>query len=137
MRKRGRHSQLSARGPPPRAQRSRAASPSQGKAFRPHRSRPSAMSCSYEDCMIHCVTVALHLLRFCWGASSEFDLALVEVFRELSPLGLGDGPVLIGRAGLAGAVEECLVVADDVLVEDGDITARSITRTVAGEYFFP
>ena len=30
------------------------------------------------------------------GASSQLDLALVEVFFEPEPLGLGDGPVLIG-----------------------------------------
>ena len=48
------------------------------------------------------------------GASSQFDLALVEVFFEPEPLGLGDFPVLIGGAGLAAPVEECLVMADDV-----------------------
>jgi hypothetical protein len=64
----------------------------------------------------------------CWqgspvgaGASSQFDLALVEVFLEPEPLGLGVGPVLIGRPGLAAPVEECLVMADHVLVEDGDV----------------
>jgi hypothetical protein len=55
------------------------------------------------------------------GASAQFDLALVEVFLESEPLGLGDFPVLIGGAGLATPVQECLVMADDVLVEDGDV----------------
>ena len=55
------------------------------------------------------------------GASAQFDLALVEVFLAPEPLGLGDFPVLIGRADLATPVQECLVMADDVLVEDGDV----------------
>jgi hypothetical protein len=52
------------------------------------------------------------------GASAQFDLALVEVIFEPEPLGAGDFPVLISRAGLAAPVKECLVMADDVLVED-------------------
>jgi hypothetical protein len=55
------------------------------------------------------------------GASAQFDLALVEMLLEPEPLGPGDFPVLISRAGLAAPVEECLVMADDVLVEDGDV----------------
>ena len=52
----------------------------------------------------------------------EFDLALVEMYFGPEPLGLGDGPVLMGLPGaLAAPVEECLVVADHVLVEDGDV----------------
>jgi hypothetical protein len=41
------------------------------------------------------------------GASAQFDLALVEVLLEPEPLGAGDFPVLVGRAGLAAPVEEC------------------------------
>ena len=52
------------------------------------------------------------------AAGTEFHLALVEVVLELGPLCVGGRPVFIGRAQLASPVEECLVVAYELFVED-------------------
>jgi len=57
------------------------------------------------------------------AAGAEFHLALVEVLLELGPLCVGGRPVLIGRAQLAPPVEECLVMAYEVFVEDRDVAA--------------
>ncbi len=57
------------------------------------------------------------------AAGAEFYLALVEVLLELGPLCAGGRPVLIGRAQLAPPVEECLVMAYEVFVEDRDVAA--------------
>ncbi|MDJ0346558.1 hypothetical protein QMK19_33200 [Streptomyces sp. H10-C2] len=69
----------------------------------------------------------------CWQGSSvgasagaEFDATLVEVLVELRPFRLGRLAVLaLGPLG-PSAVEELLVVADDVVVEDGDVAAGGL-----------
>jgi hypothetical protein len=64
------------------------------------------------------------------GASTQLDLALVEMLLEPEALRLSDGPVLVGGSGLAAAVEECLVVADHILVEEnGDVGYRNCPNT--------
>ena len=63
-----------------------------------------------------------------WGgvwaaAAAEFDFAFVEVRFELCPFVVGDGWVFLWWAECAAALEVGLVVAGDVFVEDGDVTA--------------
>ncbi|WP_181725389.1 hypothetical protein [Nocardia gipuzkoensis] len=58
------------------------------------------------------------------GASAEFDLAFVEVFDEVVPLGVGDVAVLLGGPQFASFLEVGLVVADDIVVEDGDVATE-------------
>ncbi|MGY2033410.1 hypothetical protein ACW9HR_36975 [Nocardia gipuzkoensis] len=58
------------------------------------------------------------------GASAEFDLAFVEVFDEVVPLGVGDVAVLLGGPQFALFLEVGLVVADDIVVEDGDVATE-------------
>jgi hypothetical protein len=70
--------------------------------------------------------------RAVWApAGAEFDLAFVEVFVELGPFLAGGFPVLLDRSELAAVVEEGDVVADDVLVEDGDVAAGGLDVEVA------
>jgi hypothetical protein len=66
------------------------------------------------------------MLMLAWGrvragAAAQFDLALVEVFLEPDPLGFGSRTVLVDRTALAAAIEESLVMVDDVFVEHRDI----------------
>src|SRR5713226_4637301 len=66
-----------------------------------------------------------------WAAAgAEFHLPLVEVFFELGPLRVAWRPVFHGRAQLAPPVEKPLVVADEILVEDRDITAGCLQGQV-------
>jgi hypothetical protein len=53
------------------------------------------------------------------GAVAELDFAPVEVLLEFQPFAVGGSPVFIGRAPGSPTVQEALVVADDVVVEDG------------------
>jgi hypothetical protein len=53
-------------------------------------------------------------------ATAEFDFALVEVEFEVSPFLCGDRRVLAGGAPGATWRQVELVVADNILVEDGD-----------------
>jgi hypothetical protein len=57
------------------------------------------------------------------AAVAELDLALVEVFLELSPLGAGGGPVLVVGPQRAASGEVGVVVADEVFLEDRDVAA--------------
>jgi len=64
------------------------------------------------------------MLMLAWGrvgasAAAQFDLTMVEVLLEPEPLGFGNRAVLVSRTALTAAVEESLVVADDVLIEHG------------------
>ena len=60
------------------------------------------------------------------SAAAELDLALVEVLLELPPLGVGRRPVLLARAQAPAPVEEGLVVADEILLEDRDVAAGGL-----------
>lgn len=56
-------------------------------------------------------------------AGAEFDLAAVEAVLELAPLLHGCLAVSALRPGMSALVQMCLVVPDDVLVEDSDVAA--------------
>ena len=60
------------------------------------------------------------------AAGAEFHFALVEVAFEFGPFCIGGRPVLLWRAQGAAAAEECLVVADEIVIEDGDIPAGGL-----------
>ncbi|MFF2431192.1 hypothetical protein [Streptomyces mirabilis] len=65
------------------------------------------------------------------SAGAEFDLALVEVLLEVTPL-LVSGSAVLRRGPLGPAtVEEFGVVGDDVLVEDCDVAAGGLDIEVA------
>src|SRR5437762_11766814 len=67
-----------------------------------------------------------------WAAAgAEFDLAPVEMFLELDPVCVGRRTVLLGGALLPPAVQEVLVVAYHVLVEDSHIAASGLDVEVA------
>ncbi|WTN35974.1 hypothetical protein OHQ89_47455 [Streptomyces canus] len=66
-------------------------------------------------------------------AGSEFDLAGVEVVLECGPLVGRGGPVLGLGPQVSAVVEELLVVAGYVFVEDGDVTAGGLQAQVAQE----
>jgi hypothetical protein len=59
-------------------------------------------------------------------ALSELDFAFVEVNLELVPLRGGDRPVFPGGSGGPPTGEVCLVVPDDVFVEDGDVAVGGL-----------
>lgn len=56
-------------------------------------------------------------------AGAGLDLAAVDVVLEFAPLLHGCLAVFALRPGLSALVQMCLVVPDDVLVEDGDVAA--------------
>jgi hypothetical protein len=60
------------------------------------------------------------------AAGAEFHFALVEVVFEFGPFCVGGRPVLLWRAQGAAAAEECLVAADEIVIEDSDIPAGSL-----------
>lgn len=64
-------------------------------------------------------------------AVAEFEFALVEVFLEFCPLFGGARPVFLGGPERAAGLEEVLVVADDVLVEDRDIASGGLQVEVS------
>jgi hypothetical protein len=55
------------------------------------------------------------------------------VFFELGPLGGGRVTVFLGRSLVASPVEELLVVADNVVVEDRDVAAGGLDAEVPEE----
>ncbi|WP_342228414.1 hypothetical protein [Nocardia wallacei] len=65
------------------------------------------------------------------GAAAEFDFAFVEMFDEVVPLGVGDTAIFLSWPQPPSLVEMCLVVAHDVLVEDGDVAAEGFQVEVA------
>ncbi len=65
------------------------------------------------------------------SAAAELDLALVEVLLELLPFGVGRRPVLLVRPQASAPVEEGLVVADEVLLEDRDVAAGGLQVEVS------
>ncbi len=65
------------------------------------------------------------------GAPAQLDLSVVEVLFKPAPLGVSDRAVLVGGAGLAAPVEKALIVADDVLVEHGDVATSCLQIQVA------
>jgi len=64
-------------------------------------------------------------------AGAELDLAAVEVFLELGPLLRRGVAVSLFRADVAPLAQMASVVADDVLVEDGDVVAGGLDVEVA------
>ncbi|MFI7114573.1 hypothetical protein ACIBK9_50265 [Nonomuraea sp. NPDC050227] len=56
------------------------------------------------------------------GASAQLDFALIEVFFKVEQFGVGHWAVFVGGPGSAAAVEVGLVVADEVFVEDRDVS---------------
>jgi hypothetical protein len=59
-------------------------------------------------------------------AAAQLNLPPVEVLLELSPFLVCGIPVLVVRPGTAAPLQVFLVVADDVLVEHGDVAARGL-----------
>jgi hypothetical protein len=60
------------------------------------------------------------------AAGAELHFALVEVIFEFGPFCVGGQAVLLWWAQGAAAAEECLVVADEIVIEDGDIPAGGL-----------
>ncbi|MFC5830973.1 hypothetical protein ACFPZ3_44580 [Nonomuraea insulae] len=60
------------------------------------------------------------------AAGTQLDLALVEVFLELSPFLRAGRAVFVAEAQGTAVGEASGVVADDVLVEDGDVAAGGL-----------
>lgn len=65
------------------------------------------------------------------SAGAEFDFAPVEVFLEFGPLLVGRVAVLALGTDMASVLEVLLVVADDVLVEDRDVSTSGLDVEVA------
>jgi hypothetical protein len=65
------------------------------------------------------------------GAVAEFDLAPVEVLLEFPPFAAGDLLVFFGRALRAPPVQECLIVADYLVIENGYVSAGGFEAEVA------
>jgi len=65
------------------------------------------------------------------SAGTELDLALVEVFLEVGPLLGGDGCVLLRRPQGPPALQEQLVVPDQVFLEDSDVATSGLQIQMA------
>ncbi|MBU3062463.1 hypothetical protein KO481_13135 [Nocardia sp. NEAU-G5] len=59
------------------------------------------------------------------SARAQLDAALVEMLLEFQPFVIGGLAILVGGPLGSAALDELLVVGDDVVVEDRDVAARS------------
>ena len=65
------------------------------------------------------------------SATAELHLPLVEVLLELTPFGVGRQTILLAGTQAPSPVEEGLVVTDQILFEDCDVTAGGLQVEVA------